>query len=260
MNSAALVVLAAAATALGGCEDMIDITGSIAAPAKAITTRDADLRADADEWGKRYDGDPGEKSASINYARALRALARYTEAAAVMQTAAVRSPHDFEVLGAYGKALADSGQLEQAKEVLAHADTPDRPHPTIMSVQGAVDDELGDHEGARNFYRAALKIAPGDPAVLNNLGLSYVLTKQLPQAEAALREANASPQADARERDNLALVLALEGKFAKAHVVSRTDMPAEAAAADAPAIRRIIELSTESSSTGPTKTLAYTSE
>ncbi len=260
LSSAALVVLAAAATSLGGCEDLIDLTGSIAAPMKAMPTGDANLHADADTWGKRYDRDPGEKSASINYARALRALTRYKEAAAVMQTAAVRSPHDFEVLGAYGKALADSGQLTQAKEVLAHAYTPDRPDATIMSVQGAVDDELGDHEGARTFYRAALKIAPGDPAILNNLGLCYMLTKQLPKAEVALREANASPRADARERDNLALVLALEGKFAKAHEVSRADTPAEAAAADARATRRTLEQSTESSSTGPTNPLAYTSE
>ncbi|MGO9770447.1 MAG: tetratricopeptide repeat protein [Roseiarcus sp.] len=260
MSSAALVVLVATATSLGGCEDMIDLTGSIAAPAKAMPTSDASLHADADEQGKRYDRDPGEKSASIDYARALRALTRYGEAAAVMQTAAVRSPHDIEVLGAYGKALADSGQLEQAKEVLAHACTPDRPNPTIMSVQGAVDDELGDHEGARRFYRDALKIAPGDPAILNNLGLSYVLTKQLPQAEAALRKANASPRADARQRDNLALVLALERKFAKAQEVSRTDMPAEAAAADARAIRRTNEQSAGSPSTGPTNPLAYASE
>ncbi len=260
LNTVALVVLAASATLLGGCEDIVDVTGSIAAPAKAKPTSDAGLRADADEWGKRYDSDPGEKSASINYARALRALTRNSEAAAVMQTAAVRSPNDFEVLGAYGKALADSGQLMQAKEVLAHAYTPDRPDPTVMSVQGAVDDELGDHEGAREFYRAALKIAPGDPAILNNLGLSYVLTKQARQAEAALREANASPRADARERDNLALVLALEGKSAKAQKVSRTEVPAKTAAADAPAIGRTLEHSTESSSTGPTNALAYTSE
>jgi Flp pilus assembly protein TadD len=259
-RSAALVVLVAAATPLGGCEDMIDLTGPMAAPAKAMPTNDANLDADAAEWGKRYDRDPGEKSASINYARALRALTRYGEAAAVMQTAAVRSPHDFEVLGAYGKALADSGQLEQAKEVLAHAYTPDRPDPQIMSVQGVVDDELGDHEGARKLYRAALKIALGDPAILNNLGLSYVLTKQLPQAEAALREANASPRADARQRDNLALVLALQGKFAKAQESKRTDMPAEAAAADARAIRRTNEQSTQSPSTGPTNPLAYASE
>ena len=218
------------------------------------------MRAGTDAWGKLYDSDPGEKSASINYARALRAETRYTEATAVMQTAAVRSPHDFEVLGAYGKALADSGQFAQAKDVLTRADTPDRPNPTIMSVQGAVEDKLGDHAGARTFYRAALKIAPGDPAILNNLGLSYLLTKQLPQAEAALREANASPQADSRERDNLALVLAVEGKFAEAQKLSRTDMPAKAAAADALTIRRTHERSTISSSTTPTNTLALTGE
>ncbi len=58
--------------------------------------------------------------------------------------------------------------------------------------------------------------------MLSNLGLSYALTKQLPEAEAALREASASPRADARVRQNLALVLALEGKFAEAEA----DQPA----------------------------------
>src|SRR5947209_3599575 len=196
LRSAALVVLAAAATSLGGCEDIVDVTGSIAAPGNTRPTSEASLRADADQWGKLYNGDPGEKVASINYARALRALTRYSEAAAVMQTAAVRSPHDFEVLGAYGKALADGGQLAQAKDVLTRAYPPDRPDPTIMSVQGAVEDQLGNHEGARRFYRSALKIAPGDPAILNNLGLSYLLAKQLPEAQAALLEARASPRAD----------------------------------------------------------------
>ena len=225
---------------MGGCAEMIDTTGSISATAKAAPTSDAALRAAADEWGKRYQSDPGEKVASINYARALRALTRYSEAAAVMQAAAVKAPKDFEVLGAYGKALADAGQLEQAKEVLAHAYAPDQPDWTIMSVQGAVADELGDHEGARKFYRDALKIAPGEPAVLNNLGLSYVLTKQLPLAEDALRQASASPRADARIRNNLALILALEGKFAEAEQISRQDMSAEAAAANVQAIQRMI--------------------
>jgi Flp pilus assembly protein TadD len=260
LSGVAFVILAAAGTPLSGCEDMVDVAGSIAGPASAMPTSGADLRAYADEWGKRYDRDPGEKTASINYARALRALKRYSEAAAVMQTAAVKAPEDFEVLGAYGKALADSGQLEQAKEVLAHAYPPDRPDWTIMSVQGAVADELGDHAGARTFYHDALNIAPGEPSVLNNLGLSYVLTKQLPQAEAALREANASPRADARVRANLALVLALEGKLAKAEEVSGKDTPAEAAAADPRASRRTLEQSPVSSSTEPTPTLAYQRE
>jgi Flp pilus assembly protein TadD len=198
------------------------------------------LRAYADDWGKRYDRNPGEKVASINYARALRALTRYSEAAAVMQAAAVKSPRDFQVLGAYGKALADSGQFEQAKDVLSRAYAPERPDWTIMSVQGSVADRLGDHESAQKFYRDALKIAPGEPSALSNLGLSYALTKQLSLAEDALREASASPRADARVRDNFALILALEGKFAEAEQVGRQDMSAEAARANVEAIRQMI--------------------
>jgi Flp pilus assembly protein TadD len=259
LSSSALVLLAAMALSLGGCEELIETTGSIAAPANPKPTSDANMRAEADELGRRYNSDPGDKSASINYARALRALTRYTEAAAVMQTAAVRSPHDLEVLGEFGKALADLGELAQAKDVLTHAYTPDRPSPTLMSVQGVVEDKLGDHEGARTFYRDALRISPGDPAILNNLGLSYLLSKQLPQAEAALREANASPQADARERDNLAFVLELQGKFAKARI-NRAQASATATNLDALTIRRAPERAKQSLLTGPTDRLADASE
>ena len=107
-------------------------------------------------------------------------------------------------------------------------------------MQGSVADRLGDHETAQNFYRDALKIAPGEPTVLTNLGLSYALTKQLPLAEDALRQACANPHADARMRNNFALILALEGKFAEAEQVSRQDMSAQAASANVQAIRQMI--------------------
>jgi len=98
-----------------------DITGSISPVKEALPTSDAELRAYADSWGKRYDADPGEKNASINYAKALRALTQYPQAAAVMQAAAVKAPQDMEILAAYGKALADAGQLQQAADVLSRS-------------------------------------------------------------------------------------------------------------------------------------------
>jgi len=240
LSALALIALAAAAAPLSGCRDTGDVTGSIAATQQPLPIDEAELRAYTEDWGKRYDRNPGEKIASINYARALRALMRYSEAAAVMQSAAVKAPKDFVVLGAYGKALADSGQFEQAREVLARSYAPERPDWTIMSVQGSVADRLGDHDAAQKFYRDALKIAPGEPSILNNLGLSYALTKQLSPAEDALRQASGSPRADARTRNNLALILALEGKFAEAEDVSRRDMSAEAARANVQAIRQMI--------------------
>ena len=238
--SAGWFAVALAAAPLCGCQTFGDVTGAIGGANQPLPTDETSLRAYADKWGKIYDKSPGEKVASINYARALRALTRYREAAAVMQAAAVKAPKDFEVLGAYGKALADDGQYLQAKDVLTRAYPAERPNWTVMSVQGTVEDRLDDHLGAQRFYREALKITPGDPSVLSNLGLSYALTKQLGLAEDALRQASASPRADARVRQNLALVLALDGKFAEAEQISRRDMSAEAAKANVQAIRAMI--------------------
>jgi Flp pilus assembly protein TadD len=227
--------------ALGGCRDFSDVTGSITGQTTApMPTDEAGLRAYADRWEKIYSAHPGEKYASINYSRALRALTRYKEATAVMQAAAVKAPKDYEILGEYGKALADDGDLQQARDVLSRSYPPDRPNWDYLSVQGAVADRLDDHARAQSFYREALKIAPNEPAVLSNLGLSYALSKQLNLAEDTLRQAAALPRADSRVRQNLALVLALEGKFSEAEEVSRRDMPADAAARNVAAIRQMI--------------------
>jgi Flp pilus assembly protein TadD len=239
LRAMCVAALAAFAAPLAGCQEFGDVTGSIPASATQPTD-DAKLRAYADELGKRYDRNPGDKTASIEYARALRALTRYNEAVAVIQTAAIKTPKDFDVLGEYGKALADAGQLTQAKDVLAHAYTPDDPRWDVMSVQGTVADRLGDHAGAMQFYHEALKIAPGEPSVLTNMGLSLALAKQLPAAEDALKQAVASPRADARMRGDLALVLALEGKFSDAEAVGRTDLSPDAARANVEAIRQMI--------------------
>src|SRR6202041_82225 len=95
-----VAALSAVAARLAGCHDFGDVTGSIPGSA-AHPTDDAKLRAYTEELGKRYDRNPGEKAASIEYARALRALTRYNEDVAVIQTAAIKTPKDFDVLGVW---------------------------------------------------------------------------------------------------------------------------------------------------------------
>jgi Flp pilus assembly protein TadD len=142
-----------------------------------------------------------------------------------LQNIILRHPKDMELLGAFGRALMDAGQLKQAEEVLARAHLPERPDWRILSAQGAVADQLGDHQRAQGFYEAALRINPGEPTILSNLGLSYALSKRLPEAERALGEAARHPQADKRVRQNLVLVLGLQGRFAEAERVAATDLP-----------------------------------
>src|SRR5271169_63727 len=65
-----IAAVAAIAAPLAGCNDFGDVTGSISGSTPpADETR---LRAYADDCGKRYERNPGEKIASIEYARALR--------------------------------------------------------------------------------------------------------------------------------------------------------------------------------------------
>ena len=229
LGAAGWVLAVVASATLGGCKFFgDDVTGAIPKAEQPLPTDRRRPYAPRPTTGPEPTTPiPAKNSPRSITRRVLRALTRYDEAVAVMRVAAVKAPKDYEVLGAYGKALADAGQFTQAKDVLSRAYPIERPDWTIMSVQGSVEDRLGNHEAAQHYYTEALKIAPGEPSILTNLGLSFALTKQLGQADAALREAAASPRADSRVRQNFALVLALEGKFAEAEEVSRRDMSPE---------------------------------
>ena len=227
------------ALSLAGCVTDGDATGSIAAGAP-LPEDPAALRAYAATWQGRHDVAPGDIEATINYARALRGLTQYAQATAVLEAAAAQNPTDMPLLAAYGKALSDAGRPREAMAVLERAHTPDRPDWSVLSAQGTVADQLGDHAGAVNYYDAALKLQPGEPTVLSNLGLCYALAKDLPKAEEMMRLAAANPKADARVRQNYALVLSLEGKFKQAEGVAATDLSAADAAASVDAIRQTI--------------------
>lgn len=231
------VAVALAALALASCRSSSDVTGSIGNTAAA--SPDA-LRRHTDALARQYDRAPQNKNVAMAYANALRAGGRRGEAVAVLQRLAAAHSNDRAVLAAYGKSLAENGRLAEAAGVLKGAHTPERPDWTVLSAQGSVADQMGDHKAAQGYYASALRIAPGEPSVLSNQGLSFALNRDLPRAEQTLRQAAAHPRADARVRQNLALVLALQGNFAEAEAVQKKDLPAEQATANVAAIRSMI--------------------
>jgi len=240
-SCAAPAALFIAALCLAGCHSYSsdDITGSIGQDAVPPNSP-VQLQRYTEDLGQRYDAQPYDKRTAMAYARALRASGRYDQAVAVAQRLAAKYPKDMQVLGTYGKALAEDGRLREAETVLPEAHTPDQPNWSILSAQGAVEDQLGDHDQAQSYYRAALKIAPNQPEVLSNLGLSYALSRQLPLAEETMRLAAAQPGADTRVRQNLALVLALEGKFDAAQGVAQQDLSPVDAAENVASIKQMI--------------------
>jgi Flp pilus assembly protein TadD len=161
----------------------------------------------------------------------------------MLEQATIAHPGDRALLAAYGRALVDNGNFQQALDVLSRAHSPENPDWRILSVQGTALDQLGRHEEARRYYDSALKIVPGEPTVLSNLGLSYMLTKNLPKAEEALRQAYASGRADARVRQNLALVIGLQGRFAEAEQIVRADLPPDEATANVAYLKQMLNRS-----------------
>jgi Flp pilus assembly protein TadD len=226
--------------ALAGCKTIgsSDTTGSISSP--AAPRSDADWRRDSDALSARFRANPRDADNAIRYAQALRATDQRAQAAAVLETAALHNPDNRALLGAYGRALADAGSFKQALDVLERAHSPDQPDWRVLSVQGAVLDQMGRHEEAQRHYASALKIIPDEPSVLSNLGLSYALSKDLKRAETTLRRAAETGRGDKRVRQNLALVVGLQGRFQEAETIARADLPPEEAAANASYLRQMM--------------------
>jgi len=233
------VAVAALAAAIAGCSsvpNLGDTTGSVANGPRTET----DARRDLDALADKHRANPRDPDTALAYAKALRATKQYTQATAVLEQASLASPFNKVLLGAYGRSLADVGQYKKALDVFERAHTPEDPDWRILSAQGTVLDQLGRHTDAQRYYSSALKIVPDEPSVLSNLGLSYALAKNLPRAEETLRRATTGPNPDPRVRQNLALVVGLQGRFAEAESIARAELPAEEAASNVSYLRQML--------------------
>ncbi len=228
LGVAALLSFAGCAKVSNMRASLADVTGSIAKPEKRIPQSQLEIQQYLAKWSRRYRANPRDTVTARN------------QAIAVLQKAIIHNPKDNNLLADYGKALAEAGRLRQAAAVLERAQSPEQPNWSIASAQGSVADQLGSHALAQQYYQQALKIVPGEPRVLSNLGLSYALSRDLPKAEKVLRQAARHPRADTRVLQNLSLVLALQGKFDEAEALQRQVLPAADAKANIAAIRRMI--------------------
>jgi Flp pilus assembly protein TadD len=216
-------------------------TGSIPTLSKPVDQmNDTELSNATASLGKAYDAHSKDPSIGVNYANALRMSGRNAQALAVMQQVAIANPNDRNVLAAYGKAQAAAGQLNEALSTIDRAQMQDRPDWRLVSAEGAILDQLGRSDEARRKYHDALDLQPNEPSVLSNLGMSYVLTNDLRTAETYLRSAAAQPAADSRVRQNLALVVGLQGRFPEAEQIARRELTQQQADANVAYLRSML--------------------
>jgi len=233
---AAAIALAASVSA---CANSKMTTGSINRDG-SDSSQTTMATGDATTLGNAYARNPADKGVALGYANALQVSGNSEQALAVVRKLAIEHPKDREVLAAYGKALAAAGQLEPALDAVRRAQTPEYPDWRLMSAEASIVDQLGNREKARELYRKALDIQPNEPSVLSNLGMSYVLEGDLKNAESYLKTAVRQPGADSRVRQNLALVVGLQGRFGEAEQIASQDISPDQAKANVAYLRSML--------------------
>lgn len=238
-----LIAVSVLALMTAGCASNKANTGthSPTTGVHSVAPGSSQARAEVAKWAKRYEKDRQNRTSLLGYANALSQNGQIQQAMAVLRAGVIAHQNDREIASAYGKILAMNGRFEEALNVIQGAQRPDMPDWKLMSAEAAIYDQTGNQQKARSLYKQALKIAPDDPSLLNNLGLSYLLSNELPDAEYTLRRAASLPGADSRVRQNLALVLGVQGKFDEAIQVAQAELDPRQAEANIAYLRHMMQ-------------------
>ena len=163
-------------------------------------------------WSREYDLNPADLESAIKLSAAVRKLGNVQRAIEIAQTTRALFPRDPYLTAEYAAALIASEQSYEAMKPLddALAIAPD--YARLWSLKGAALDQQENFDIARKHYARALQITPNDPSIMANIGLSFALSGDPKTAEGWLRRAVAIPGASQSIRQNLALVLQLQGK------------------------------------------------
>lgn len=173
----------------------------------------------------RYKSNPKDKGTILYFAAALRAAGQPDQAVSVLEAGMAVHDGDVDLRVAYAKALAAAGRFDQALSVIDSAIDPTAPDWNALLVKGAILDQQGRNSEARAAYAQAMSIAPNEAALEANLGLSYAMTNELDKAESHLRRAVTLRGVTSQIRQNLALVLGLQGKFDECRAIYAALLP-----------------------------------
>jgi len=171
-----------------------------------------DLLTQAAFWSREHNLNPGDLEAAIKLAATVRKMGNPIQAIEITQQTRALYPRDPYLIAEYAAALIASERGEDALDTLDTALRTTPGYARLWSLKGAALDQTENYELARKHYAKALQITPYDPNILANIGLSYALSGDVRTAEGWLRRAADIPGAGKNVRQNLAIVLQLQGK------------------------------------------------
>jgi Flp pilus assembly protein TadD len=153
-------------------------------------------------------------SGPIALARQLRAKGDKAKALAELEKARAQNPKDRQLAREAGFIALELGRVEPAVAAFEAAHDPAKPDWHTLTGLGTAYASLGRQKPAQQAFSKALELRPNHAPTLNNLALSYALEGNLAKAEQTLRTIKGRDEAaPVTVQENLALVLALGGKF-----------------------------------------------
>lgn len=222
---ATALMIITSAMALAACQqssanlDKIDTlsTGSTAPASYQATSR----------LGKAWQADPGDIGKGLAYANGLESLGQSDQQLSVLKQLYEKHPENSKLAILYGKKLAQAGNSVDALPILEQAASAPDADWRVHSALGTAYDQQELFDKAQTEYGRALALQPNELSVLNNKGMSYALQGNLKEAETTLRQALALPRAASqpRLRQNLALVVGLQGRFEESRKIASEDLP-----------------------------------
>ena len=183
-------------------------------------------------WAHETNVDPTDQVAGVRLSSALRALGQYDEAASSAQRVLVLAPNNTDALLESARAYIAQGQGFYAIDSLQRLRTLAPKDWRPLSLLGVAYAQVRRDDDATTAWRQALDLSPDNPAVLSNMAMQLAAKGDAPQAEALLRRAAAQPGASLQVRQDLTLVLGLQGKLTEAEQRLRVDLPPDQADAD----------------------------
>jgi Flp pilus assembly protein TadD len=202
------------------------------APRKATPAQRAEvMRADPLTrmafWSAEADRDGRDVEAAVGLSQALRALGRYDEAADAADRILIVAPDSYDALMEVARANIARGQgfyaIEPGRKAAGLQPRDWRP----LSLLGVAYEQAKRDDEALAAHRQAVALAPTEAVPLANLAMHLAATGDLPGAEVMLRKAAGLPTSTIQVRQNLALVVGLQGRIDEAEKLARQDLPPE---------------------------------
>lgn len=201
-----------------------------ATPEQIAEAERSDPLTRANFWAREHKINAADLNTTVKFMRSLRALGSHERVTDVATKALPIHPDSYEIYLELGRSLlANNKPTEASQAFVRSADLSPETDATPLAALGVAFDRLEMHDKAQQAYAIALQRQPDRVSTLSNYGMSLALTGQLELAETQLRKAASLPRADVRVRQNLALILGLQGRME------------EMAAVDPSAPRRTVE-------------------